>query len=90
MDKKTILISFSLQLIMLFSFLWNYFFRQIADGWMDIILIIQLMITILAIVLAGITLAILRKKKLVWWHGILISIGSVLLSLGLIALYARF
>jgi hypothetical protein len=89
MDKKTITLSFSIQALILFSFLWNYFLGSKADGWIDLILIIQLMITALAIILSAITLAILRKKNLVWWHGILISIGSVLLSLGIIVLFAR-
>jgi hypothetical protein len=57
--------------------LWQMMFSPPIDGWSGIILGIEIGFAIISAILVGIALFVLRKRSLLWWHWIIISLLSV-------------
>ena len=86
MDKNVILTAFSLPILI--AILGIIKGVTATEGWGAIAGGIIIMFAIIAALMAGISLFLVRKRKLTWWHGFVISIGSFVVALLILLVYA--
>ena len=85
-DKYTIISAFSAPALIVLAAIWSG--MRATEGWGAIAAGIMLLFAFIAALVTGITLFFLRKRQLTWWHGLLISIGGIVVAIGVIMLIA--
>ena len=86
MDKNAILTAFSLPILI--AILGLVKGVTATEGWGAIGAGIVLFFAFVAALVSGIGLFFLRSRQLVWWHGFVISIGSFVVALLILLVYA--
>lgn len=84
MDKNAILIAFSLPALLALFGVWNGV--NATEGWGAIAAGITIFVAFIAALAAGITVFFLRSRQLRWWHGLIISLGSLIVAFIVLAL----
>ena len=86
MDKTTILAAFSVPALLALNGSWQVS-RNHDPGFGAIAIFLSIVLAFIAALVTGITLFVLRKRQLLWWHGLLISIGGVVIAIGVFLLF---
>lgn len=83
MERNIILAAFSAHILLAIYFMWH---ASKSFGFGAVGYALGLAVVIIAAIISGITLFVLRSRQLRWWHALLISIGSIIVASGILML----
>ena len=94
MDRNTIIAGFSLPALL---FIWDIYLLIrgpagegfFATGVQSTVLF-SIICAVVATIIVGITLYVFRARELRWWHGLLISLGSMVVMIVFALLFGAF